>query len=84
MPFGGRPKGRSRLWLSAQCEKNLAKIFRPQVKKDDKLYSRPGRLISYSINRNCIIIIIKHMGYSSNDIKVICGREGGKKFPAAC
>lgn len=56
---------------------SLLKIFRPQIKKDEQLYSGPGRLMSSSISRNWIIIMIKHMGYSSNDVKVIWKESGG-------
>lgn len=77
-------KGRSGLSLTAQSEMSLVKIFRPWIKKDEQLYSGPERLMSYSISRNWIIIMIKHMAYSSNDVKVIWeGREGVKNFPAA-
>lgn len=76
MSLASRPKGGSGLWLSARCGKSLAKIFRPQIKNDE----RPGRLISYCISRNWIIIIIKQMSYSSNDVEVIWGAEGGKKI----
>lgn len=70
--------------MTAQGEMSLVKIFRPQIKKDEQLYSGPGRLMSYSRSRNWIIIMIKYMGYSSNGVKVIWkGRGGVKNFSAA-
>lgn len=63
--------------MTAQGEMSLVKMFRPWIKKDEQLYSGPGRLMSYSISRNWIIIMINHMGYSSDDVKVIWeGRRG--------
>lgn len=80
MSLASRPRGGSGLWLSARCGKSLAKIFRPQIKNDERLYNGPGRLISYCISRNWIIIIINQMSYSSNDVEVIWGAERGKKI----
>lgn len=63
--------------MTAQGEMSLVRIFRPEIKKDEQLYSGPRRLMSYSRSRNWIIIMINHMGYSSNDVKVIWEEREG-------